>query len=279
MTPICYEQGVVNGAAEGVAAFAALATDTFIKEALSELLDRTRSNGPNYVNTAQYKKQVLLEEASCARGEIQRNTMGLLPVEQNAANQRPPITLDDLRFDLELGSAYLTHMPLTNYAVLGDYLDGELRVEGDQHHNQKKKKAERVSTGVNGTGVGVVGSTKQNALDLTTAPNGTATTAMMATTSTSTVPSLIDSGDDDHSMDGDVYDGYENDYEEGDIYDEHHVVEMDLEMDDDEDGGAGGGNGAGGMVDENEDFGWEGGSARDRKALNRLLDECLAIGT
>lgn len=31
-------------------------------------------------------------------------------------------------------------------------------------------------------------------------------------------------------------------------------------------------------VDSNENFGWEGGSIKDRKALFSLLDECLAIG-
>ena len=30
--------------------------------------------------------------------------------------------------------------------------------------------------------------------------------------------------------------------------------------------------------DEDEDYGWEGGSARDRAQLNALLDECLANG-
>ncbi|KAI9883311.1 MAG: hypothetical protein M1823_004933 [Watsoniomyces obsoletus] len=307
MTPICYEHGIVNGAADGVAAFAALATDAFMKEVLSEILDRTRSNGPNYVSTASYKKQLRHEEAAFARGEIQRNNMGLLPVEQHAANQRTPLTMNDLRLNLDLGSAYLAHMPLTNYMIRGDYLDGELRVEGEQHQQQKKPHHHH-HTSSNG----IAGSTKQNTLDLSITSNGTttATATMMTTTTTttSTVPSLIDSGDDDHSMDGDgdgdgdgYHDGYDASseyyHQEGDIYDEYHVMDLDLEMDDDgeEDGNGGiggkvdenGGIGIGGMgvggggskVDENEDFGWEGGSARDRKALNRLLDECLAIGT
>ncbi|KAI9790314.1 MAG: transcriptional coactivator hfi1/ADA1 [Candelina submexicana] len=129
MIPICYEEGIVAGAHDGTAQFMNVATETFIKEVLSGIFGRTRSNGPNYIMTSTYKRQLEREEESWLRGEVQKNGNSLLPVEQSAASQRPSLGMSDLRLALEMGDMYLGQMPLIVESIMSGYLEGEL--EGD----------------------------------------------------------------------------------------------------------------------------------------------------
>ncbi|KAI9788933.1 MAG: transcriptional coactivator hfi1/ADA1 [Peltula sp. TS41687] len=125
MTPICYEEGIVGGASDSSAAYMNIATEMFIKEVLSCVLERTRTNGPNYIMTSAYKRQFEQEEEAFLDGELQRNGNSLLPAEQAVASQRPPLGMDDFRLSLELGDSYLGHMPLTIERIMGGYLEGE----------------------------------------------------------------------------------------------------------------------------------------------------------
>ncbi|KAI9724903.1 MAG: hypothetical protein M1812_000179 [Candelaria pacifica] len=129
MVPICYEEGIVAGAHDGTAQFMNVATETFIKEVLSGIFGRTRSNGSNYIMTSTYKRQLEREEESWLRGEVQKNGNSLLPVEQAAASQRPSLGMSDLRLALEMGDMYLGQMPLIVETIMSGYLEGEL--EGD----------------------------------------------------------------------------------------------------------------------------------------------------
>ncbi|KAI9769525.1 MAG: transcriptional coactivator hfi1/ADA1 [Geoglossum simile] len=125
MIPICYEEGVVGGASDGTAAAMNVATETFIKEVLTGIFGRVRSNGPSYIMTSTYKRQLEHEEEGWLRGDIQKNGNSLLPIEQAAASQRPPLGMSDVRLALEMGDMYLGQMPLTVEKIMGSYLEGE----------------------------------------------------------------------------------------------------------------------------------------------------------
>ncbi|KAI9860604.1 MAG: transcriptional coactivator hfi1/ADA1 [Trichoglossum hirsutum] len=125
MVPICYEEGVVNGASDGAAAAMNVAIETFIKEVLTGIFGRVRSNGPSYIMTSTYKRQLEREEEGWLRGDIQKNGNSLLPIEQAAASQRPPLGMSDFRLALEMGDMYLGQMPLTVEKIMGSYLEGE----------------------------------------------------------------------------------------------------------------------------------------------------------
>ncbi len=112
MVPICYEEGVVGGCANGCADLLNIATETYIKEALTDILARVRSNGDNYVKTASYKQQLGKEEDMWLHGEVTKSNSGLLPVELDAGMKRQPLGTEDLQLALKMGDPYLGHMPL-----------------------------------------------------------------------------------------------------------------------------------------------------------------------
>lgn len=138
MTPICYEESVVNGAGVACAEFMAIATETFVKEVLSVVFSRTRSNGPsgtiNGMMKRSYKQQLEREELAFTRGEIAKDgATGLLPVEAKEASTRSALGARDLRLSLEIGSGVLSHMPLLVDQIMGGYLEDELEADKREH--------------------------------------------------------------------------------------------------------------------------------------------------
>lgn len=134
MVPICYEESIVSGAGLPCAEFVALATETFVKEVLSVVFSRTRSNGPsgtiNGMMTRNYRQELEKEELAYTRGEIGKDSAtGLLPVEAKEASTRKPLGVRDLRLALELGSGFLGHMPLIVDQVMGGYFEDELETD------------------------------------------------------------------------------------------------------------------------------------------------------
>jgi hypothetical protein len=134
MVPICYEESVVNGAGVACAEFMAIATETFVKEVLSVVFSRTRSNGPsgtiNGMMKRSYKQQLEREELAFTRGEIAKDSAtGLLPVEAKEAGTRSALGVRDLRLSLEIGSGVLSHMPLIVDQIMGGYLEDELEAD------------------------------------------------------------------------------------------------------------------------------------------------------
>ncbi|KAL5048529.1 hypothetical protein BDW71DRAFT_196167 [Aspergillus fruticulosus] len=134
MTPICYEESVVNGAGVACAEFMAIATETFVKEVLSVVFSRTRANGPsgtiNGMMKRSYKQQLEREELAFTRGEIAKDgATGLLPVEAKEARTRSALGVRDLRLSLELGNGVLSHMPLLVDQIMGGYLEDELEAD------------------------------------------------------------------------------------------------------------------------------------------------------
>jgi len=138
MLPICYETGLTSGHSGDAAQFMSVATETFVKQVLSQVFDKTRSNGPgsggsagsgggaNWVMTHKYRVQLEKEEEAWLRGELQRDKSGLLPVEAKAASERGPLGMADFRTALEMGDCGISQMPVVIEQILFGYREGEL---------------------------------------------------------------------------------------------------------------------------------------------------------
>jgi transcriptional coactivator HFI1/ADA1 len=143
MLPFCYEAGLASGHSADAAQFMSIATETFIKEALSAMFSRTRSNPPgdsgnagfgpsnNWIQTHKYRRQLAREEEAFQRGEVTRDKSGLLPVEAKAAGERGPLGIADLRLALEMGDCGLANFPIISKTVTYGYREGELENWGD----------------------------------------------------------------------------------------------------------------------------------------------------
>ncbi|KAI1389935.1 transcriptional regulator of RNA polII, SAGA, subunit-domain-containing protein [Hypoxylon trugodes] len=142
MLPICYEVGLVSGHASDAPSFMTVAAETFIKEFLSTVFSRTRSNGPGdsgsagfgsgtaWIQTHKYRRQLMREESALTRGELSRDKSGLLPIEAKAASERSPLSMADLRLALEIGDCGISTFPIIRKSVIYTYRDGEL-----EHYN------------------------------------------------------------------------------------------------------------------------------------------------
>ncbi|KAI9736480.1 MAG: transcriptional coactivator hfi1/ADA1 [Claussenomyces sp. TS43310] len=143
MSPICYENGLLSGHTSDAAQFMSVATETFIKQFLSSVFDKTRSNGPgsggsagsgggaSWVTTHKYRHQLEREEEAWLRGEVQRDKSGLLPIEAKAASDRGPLGIADLQTALELGDCGLDQMPIIIEQITLGYREGELESWND----------------------------------------------------------------------------------------------------------------------------------------------------
>jgi transcriptional coactivator HFI1/ADA1 len=143
MLPICFETGLVSGHAQDAAQFMSVATETFLKEVLSSIFSKTRSNGPgasgsagtgggaNWIQTHKYRVQLEKEEEGCLRGEIPRDKTGLLPIEAKAALERGPLGMADVRTALELGDCGLGQMPVVVQQIMLGYREGEVEAWDD----------------------------------------------------------------------------------------------------------------------------------------------------
>ena len=138
MLPICYETGLVSGHAVDAAYFMSVATETFIKEVLSSIFSKTRSNGPGatgsagtgggsaWIQSHKYRSQLEREEEAFLRGEVQRDKSGLLPIEAKAASERGPLGMADVRTALEIGDCGLGQMAVVVQQIMFGYREGEL---------------------------------------------------------------------------------------------------------------------------------------------------------
>jgi transcriptional coactivator HFI1/ADA1 len=143
MLPICYETGLVSGHASDASHFMSVATETFIKEVLSSIFSKTRSNGPGVLGSAgtgggatwiqshKYRTQLEREEEAFLRGEVQRDKNGLLPTEAKAASERGALGMADVRTALEMGDCGLGQMPVVIRQIMSGYREGELEAYND----------------------------------------------------------------------------------------------------------------------------------------------------
>ncbi|KAF2101996.1 hypothetical protein NA57DRAFT_34920 [Rhizodiscina lignyota] len=142
MVPICYEMGVGGGATPGTAEFLNVATETFVKQILSDHYSRVRSDGENYIKTATYKKRLEKEEAMWLReeGGMVRNAAGLLPVEVEASEGRRPLGMSDLKLALNLGDSYVQSVPTVASHIMSgwDASGQDIEDEGDELDDGKQ---------------------------------------------------------------------------------------------------------------------------------------------
>jgi transcriptional coactivator HFI1/ADA1 len=140
MLPICYENGLPSGHDPECPSFMNIATETYIKEALSNFFQRVSSNGPGYIKTAEYKRKVAKEEERVASGEIVRTAGGLLPIEQEELRKRKPLCMEDLRMAMVLGDGYLGQTPcIWGTITNGHFLDTPGVEEGENEERERLK--------------------------------------------------------------------------------------------------------------------------------------------
>nr|POE47905.1 hypothetical protein CFP56_01233 [Quercus suber] len=127
--PICYEAGLAAGPAssiQAVAEYVELATEAYLKEILGQFCGYARANAEGSIATAAFRRQLRKEEDELDRGVLQRNPVGLLPVEMEARAKRDPVQIDDLRVALQLHDAYLARDQfLRERLMLAQYPDLE----------------------------------------------------------------------------------------------------------------------------------------------------------
>ncbi|OAQ97328.1 hypothetical protein LLEC1_01613 [Akanthomyces lecanii] len=138
MLPFCYEAGLPSGHSAEAPQLMSIATDAFIKEMLTQVFARTRSNGPGdsgsagygvgtqWIQTHSYKRQLHLEEEAAHRGELSRDKAGFLPVEARAAAEQGPLCMADVRVALEIADSSMSQFPILMRQILCGYREGEL---------------------------------------------------------------------------------------------------------------------------------------------------------
>lgn len=155
MLPICYENGLPSGHTPDCPTFMNLATETYIKEALTNFFSRVSSNGPGYIRTAEYRRKVDKEEEKVGRGELGRSVGGLLPVEVEEMRKRRPLCMEDLRLALGLGDAYFGQTPMLAAEIEnhGVFLDTYGIEESLQDVHMMDRDGVKIGvSGVNGVG-------------------------------------------------------------------------------------------------------------------------------
>jgi transcriptional coactivator HFI1/ADA1 len=172
MIPICYEESLHNGAAPSCASFMAIATEQYIKEVLSSVYTRTRSDMPggsvNSILTYRFKKQRRREEAAAQRGELVRAPgTGLLPVEVKEAANRKPLGMHDIRLALDDGDCGLGQFPFIIGRVMNGPQEGEWQAyqarkredeawRREEEEKERQRKAQLHAHGMNGVNGAIV---------------------------------------------------------------------------------------------------------------------------
>ncbi|KAF4943860.1 hypothetical protein FGADI_13115 [Fusarium gaditjirri] len=184
MLPSCYEAGLVNGHTVDAPQFLSVAVETFIKEVLTQVFSRTRSNGPGesgsagfgvgttWIQTHKYKRQLEYEEEAAIRGEISRDKSGLLPIESRAASERGPLGMSDLRLSLEMADTGMAQFPVLMTQVIYGYREGELENWDDYtwvyDHPPEAHTDEKHDPGANGGHIFELANGYPDAMDIDT---------------------------------------------------------------------------------------------------------------
>ncbi|KAM3512144.1 hypothetical protein MY11210_004208 [Beauveria gryllotalpidicola] len=161
MLPFCYEAGLPSGHVTEAPQLMSIAADAFIKEMLTQVFARTRSNGAGdsgsagygigtqWIQTHNYKRQLHLEEDAALRGEVSRDKAGLLPVEARAAGEQGPLAMADVRVALEIADSSMSQFPVLRRQILCGYREGELENWNDHTwaENYKPGPVEELTNG------------------------------------------------------------------------------------------------------------------------------------
>ncbi len=155
MVPICYEESVPAGSSMPCAELVSIAAESYVKDFLASVFNRTRSNGPKYENgagggvfTAGYKKQLDREEEDFKLQKIQKGRdSGLLPVEAKETGTRRPIGMADMKVAASVGRGLWNVMPLIGSRIVEAALEDEL----DEWRKEREEEQELVA----GTGLAI----------------------------------------------------------------------------------------------------------------------------
>lgn len=154
MMPICYEESLLGGCHPSCAEYMATATEQFLKQVVSGIVSRTRSNivaggaGGHTIMTRRYRQLLNHEEAAAEKSQLVRAPMSnLLPVEAKEAASRRPLGMGDFRVALSVGNCALAQMPIVINDVMGGWPEGVLEGYG----RQPEVRHEEVDTGVEGS--------------------------------------------------------------------------------------------------------------------------------
>ncbi len=125
IVPICYEESISQGCSTQCAELVSIAAETHLKNMLSEVFNRTRSNGPRYEHTAgegiftrSYRKKLAQEEAELKAGKLEKTRDDdLLPIEAQAAYARRPIGMADLQLTAQVGPLPWNSNPILAFNI------------------------------------------------------------------------------------------------------------------------------------------------------------------
>lgn len=150
MLPICYEEGLPSGHNSECPTFMNIATETYVKEMLTNIFARVSCNGPDYkVKTGKFKRECEREERLIEKGELTRTAAGLLPCEAEEMRKRPPITMEDLQMCVQLGDSFMAQTPIISAEILNTRcLDapGVEELEQERYRSPKKAMAQPALT-------------------------------------------------------------------------------------------------------------------------------------
>lgn len=152
--PIACEEGL-SGALKpdllgSLAELVETAAEVYVKETLGLWMGAVRSDGEHLVQTARFKRQCRREEGMVERGEVVRNSVGLLPVEAEMASRREPLGMDDVRVSLRLDHGRLRRDRFLGVEILEDAVGGQ--VVGTENVVTNGLALTRTESGVNGLG-------------------------------------------------------------------------------------------------------------------------------
>lgn len=120
--PICYEEGLVGGAAPGALQACGevmeQATEVFLKELLGQMYAHARANGEGCIQTNKFKRQLRKEEDDADHGLINRNAADMLPVEMEVQAKREALNMDDMRLAIQLEDGYMRQDPFLSRNVV-----------------------------------------------------------------------------------------------------------------------------------------------------------------
>jgi transcriptional coactivator HFI1/ADA1 len=162
MLPFCYEAGLISGHNQDAAHFMSVATESFVKEVLSSIFSRTRSNGPGesgsaglglgsaWIQTHKYRKQLAYEEDKFLNGEVGRDKSGLLPIEAKAASERGPLGMADVQIAMDMADCGLGRFPVLTTTILYNYREGELENWEDYTWLPGQEQTEKSKPKING---------------------------------------------------------------------------------------------------------------------------------
>ena len=175
MLPMCYEEGLPNGAAEACPDFMVIATEMFIKDVVTSLVSLTRSNFLSQTSHASTSSVLLNGQQSqlvngaaaplSGKGPQRHSSMGSGSY-LGSLNGRP-LSITDMKVALSIGGCNLGQMPDIATSVMSSWPEGVLEgwdgydqeldldlrpydtvLPFESHHHPSSNK----NIGVNGTG-------------------------------------------------------------------------------------------------------------------------------